>query len=142
MSEHRKKVLEMLASGRITPDEADQLLDRLDKPAEETVKSHSAEEFGTPAKKKIKFLRVDIQGKEGGPQPEAQVKVKVPLALLKTGLKLGALMPQDAKDQLDSQGINLSHLAELHGEELIQALADLDVNIESEQGCVKVYCDC
>jgi hypothetical protein len=141
MSEHRKKVLEMLADGKITPEEADQLLDRLDKPEQKSTDVESHTGTDPAAKKKIRFLRVDIQGKDRNSE-EAQIKVKVPLALLKTGLKLGALMPQDAKDQLDSQGINLSHLAELHGEELIQALADLDVNIESEQGCVKVYCDC
>jgi hypothetical protein len=142
MDENSKKVLEMLAEGKITHDEAERLLDRLARmrPAAEGVaggRDASVPAAGRPAPKNPKYLRVVVQSEKGD-----KVNVRVPMALVKTGIRLGALMPEHARRELECKGVDLSALSNLDGEELVQALAELTVDVDSGNGDkVRVFCE-
>ncbi|KAF0244007.1 MAG: hypothetical protein FD180_2896 [Planctomycetota bacterium] len=129
MSTERRQVLDMLAQGKITPEEADRLLEKLaaPKPAE-----------GQPAAGAApKYLRVTVDSADGD-----KVNVRVPLALVRTGIKLSAMMPKEAGEKLQESGIDLSHLSSLKGEELVEALRELTVDVNSSGGDkVKVFCE-
>jgi hypothetical protein len=142
MSEERVQVLKMLAEGKITADDAERLLARLeqvrsaaDSGASQTV---SGAEGGEPVRTGLpKYLRVLVDSADGD-----KVNVRVPLALVRTGIKLTALVPSNATQKLDEKGIDLSHLAELHGEELVDALREINVDVTTAQGdSVRVYCE-
>ncbi len=148
MDENSKKILEMLAEGKITAAEAERLLDKLGRvrpaEAEEAPGAETPEEFvpafttaeRTPPKNP-KYLRVLVHS-EGGDK----VNVRVPMALVKTGIRLGALMPEHARKELEGKGVDLSALSDLDGEALVQALAELTVDVESGSGDqVKVFCE-
>jgi hypothetical protein len=84
-----------------------------------------------------KFLRVLINSKDG-----ETVNIRVPIALIRTGIKLGAMMPDDAKVKLHEKGIDLSQLQGLDQEELLEALKTLAVDIDSSNGdIVKIFCE-
>ncbi len=140
MSAETRKVLEMLAEGKITSDDAERLLDKLaSKPAEEGGNGPSSGN-GTSPKDRVpgfKFLRVMIDKGDGH-----DVNVKVPLSFLRSGVKLLGMLPPKAAKRLNERGINLDFLSELHGDELDEALNTLHVDIESEEGQhVRVFCE-
>ena len=103
MSAERRKVLEMLAADKITPEEAEQLLDRLaSRAAQEEAPEGAAtsagdgeaagagdggEDRGRP--EALRFLRIVVDSPE-----RDSVNIRLPLGLVRTGLKLSTLMPE------------------------------------------------
>lgn len=133
MNEERKKVLEMLAEGRITAEDAERLLDKIE--AGPSSDRRPSRKPGEPSK--IKWLLVHVDGNDGD-----KVNVRVPINLIRTGIKLGAILPAGASERIQASGIDLNDLAKLADEELVEALADLQVDVNSEDGdAVRVYCE-
>ena len=71
-----------------------------------------------------------------------KVNIKVPLKLIASGLNLSNLMPKEVADKLDSKigsfgGIDFS----MASGDIVTALQDLEVNVESDTANVKVYCE-
>ena len=75
MMENRRQVLDMLAQGKITADEAERLLSLVDQPPAAAAGSKETGEASKPAPK---YLRVVIQDGDG---PESEhVNIRVPIA--------------------------------------------------------------
>ena len=140
MSDSQKRILDMLAEGKITADEAQKLLAAIGSGESETRASAG------PGRN-AKYLRVTIL-----PNPEAaeeedvkRVNVRVPLTLIRAGIKFSSLIPADASDQvneaLKEKGINFDvrNLKPEDLEELIMALHDLEVDIQNGKEKVRVY---
>jgi hypothetical protein len=146
MSEDRKRILGMLAEGKITADEAEMLLDSIDSPAEgasaATAPSTSADwPTGPSATGTPKFLYVKVTGGKD------TVDVKVPLAVLRTGLKLTSLIPPQAMDQINDSmsehgmSLDFNNLKPDDIEELITSLREMEINVQSADGeNVRVFC--
>ncbi len=127
-NDSHKKILEMLADGKITVDEAAALLSKLqntDAVEEEVIETES----GEVRKRTPRYLRVVVDSANGD-----KVNVRVPMSLLKTGIKLSALLPGNAAEKMSSHGFDLSQLSSLDGDELIEALSDLTVDVDSADG--------
>jgi hypothetical protein len=155
MNENRKQILEMLAAGKITADEAERLLAALDS---EPV---GAPGFGAKSNGGVsaswtrgvpKYLRVLVEADESmtGNKGLTTVNVRVPMQLLRAGVRLAALIPQQAHEQLDSalssHGIplTLSQIKPENLEELIDHLEDLTVDVDGTEGNktkVRVFCE-
>jgi hypothetical protein len=144
MSENRKRILEMLAEKKITVDEAERLLALIgtDEIPKERSSGASQDRKG-PAK----YLRVLIQpGPEGESGHNAErVNVRVPMSLIRAGMKLTSLIPPEAADKVNEamkeKGINLDlrNLKADDIQELMDAISDLEVNIDSGKEKVHVY---
>jgi len=127
-NDSHKKILEMLSDGKITVEEAAALLSKLqniDTVEEEVIDTES----GEVRKRTPRYLRVVVDSANGD-----KVNVRVPMSLLKTGIKLSALLPGNAAEQMSSHGFDLSQLSKLDGDELIEALSDLTVDVDSADG--------
>lgn len=139
MTENQKKILEMLAEKKISVDDADRLLNVIDSPEsnqESTFKTEPA------VKAKPKYLRVtvlpDIENKQA--QNVDRVNVRVPMSLIRAGIKLTSLIPPEARDKVNralrDKGIDF----DVHNvkpediEELVEALSDLEVDVVSSKG--------
>jgi len=138
MSDNKKRILEMVAENKISVDEAVRLLDVTEEPS-------SASAAAEPADKKPpKYLRVTIRPCPGSENAD-RVNVRVPLSLIRAGVKLTSLIPDEAADKVDSAlkekgvGFNLKNLKEDDLELLIDALSDLEVDIEGGTGKVNVF---
>jgi hypothetical protein len=71
-----------------------------------------------------------------------KVNVRVPIGLIRTGFKLTTLMPRSASERLSERGIDLSQFSNLEGEELMDALRELTVDVDSGNGdVVRVFCE-
>lgn len=156
MGDERKQVLEMLAAGKINADEAERLLAALEGGARNGTSGSAAgaTSGATPGTKtKPKYLRVLVEadesmtGLKGGP---TTVNVRVPMQLLRAGVRLAGLIPQQAHDQLDAAfskhgvPLTLSQIKPENLEELIDHLEDLTVDVDGKDGNVtkvKVFCE-
>ena len=145
MTESQKKILEMLAEKKINTDEAYRLLNALDSTDSG---AKEAPRTGTVFGGKGKYLRVTIL-----PDPEKdntenvdRVNVKVPMALIRSGIKLTSLIPGEATDKINEalkeKGINFDvrNIRPEDLEELIGALSEMEVDIASAKGeKIKVF---
>lgn len=151
MNEHRRQILEMLAAGKITAEEADRLLAALEPDTTATLRSHAPNGRETALKSKAKYLRVLVEADESmtGMKGQTTVNVRVPMQLLRAGVRLAALIPQQAHDQFDQAlsqhgvPITLSQIKPENLEELIDQLEDLTVDVDGQKGStkVKVFCE-
>ena len=139
MSESQKKILEMLANNKISADEAYRLLSALEP---EGGTPEGAPKPGTPPKPKPKYLRCcivsghgDAHGGKGG-----HVNVRVPMTLIRSGVKLTSLLPREARDKvtsaLEEKGIDfdMRNVKPEDLDELVEALSELEVDIVGSDG--------
>lgn len=145
MNEDRKRILGMLAEGKITADEAEMLLDSIGTESDEPAPapSPSAEwPTGPSATGTPKFLYVKVDSVNND-----KVDVKVPLALLRTGLKLTSLIPPQAMEQINTSmsdagiSFDLNNIKPEDIEDIIQNLREMEVNVSSKDGDkIRVFC--
>jgi hypothetical protein len=143
MSENRKQILEMLAQGKITADEAERLLAAL-----ETAPQTAGAE--APRRADAQYLRVQVEADaEPGAEP-TKVNIRVPVKLLRAGVKLAGLLPQEARAHIDAamrakgMAFDLSQLKPENLGALIDNLQDLSVDVDRKSGrkaTVKVFCE-
>jgi len=140
MNEEKLKVLNMIAEAKISAEEGAKLLDALDKKdAKQSEPVVQKKEKGN-----INYLFVDISPKTDA--NKEKVHVKVPLALVRAGVNIASMLPVDVQDKvnsaMDEKGMkfDLSSIKPENIEELIQALEEMEVNIDSDEHTVRVYC--
>ena len=145
MTENKKRILEMLAQNKISTDEAHRLLNVIENTESGQEGSGKAK---TAVKDKAKYLRVTVL-----PDPENEhsgnvdrVNVRVPISLIRAGIKLTSLIPPEAREKVNGalrdKGIDFDvrNVKPEDLEELIEALSDLEVDVVSAKGeKVKVF---
>ena len=140
MSENRKRVLEMLSEGKVSVDEAERLIGLVDEDASAV---RVPQEVLPPRKGPSRYLRVIVDSNGSS----EHVDVRVPLALIKAGVKLHTLVPGHAADgiseALKNHGIDadVRNLQAEDVEQLIDALSDLEVHVQDGSNNVRVYCE-
>lgn len=148
MSAETKKVLEMLAAGKISPEDAERLLDKLSGAAQgaqsDTVNSQpgattaSANAPGSAAgAKRPRFLRIQVErpGRE-------DVNVRVPLSVARGGRHWMAFLPTGVADRLNEYGIHFGSLDEMSDAEFRAALDRINVDVVKGNGKrVRVYAE-
>ena len=172
-----RQILDMLAEGKITAEEAQRLMEKINggrtasgqsesgaptgesadtnrstgteterggrSPAEGraatalVVQARGNGSGGASGRTAPRYLRILVNSKDGD-----EVNIRVPLQLVRAGLKLSTVLPNDAKAKINERGIDLSKLSELEGEALIEALRELSVDVDSSDGdVVRIFCE-
>ncbi len=140
MNENSRRVLEMLSEGKVSVDEAERLLSLVDEEPETTTAVQPLAPARTGSARRYLRVTVDSDGDE-------HVDVRVPLALIKAGVKLHTLLPAQAttgiNTALQDNGINvdIDNLRTEDLEQLIDALSEIEVNIQDGDDKVRVYCE-
>lgn len=93
MSEERMRILKMLEEGKVTVDQATELI----KAAEASLREESPLAEGKP-----KWLRIRVSSGDS-----EKVNVNLPLSLARVALKF---IPQQAKGQMEEQGFDMDAL--------------------------------
>ena len=131
MTENTRLVLEMLAAGKITTDEADRLIAALGQtaPAATTTSEKTESQQAKP-----RYLRLIVDSNEEHDGP-TKINIRVPLQLLRAGVRLASLMPSRAQtevnDALRREGIDfdITKVKPENIDELINELRDATVDI-------------
>ena len=139
MNEQRRDILQMLTEGKITAEEADQLIGALDRDQPASAPA-DARQKGRP-----KYLRVVVDANDDdGP---VRVNVRVPLQLLRAGVRLASLIPPQAMGHanagMQNAGVpfDLSQLKPEQLEELVEHLDDMTVEVDQRDAKVRVFCE-
>ena len=145
MNEHRRQILEMLAAGKISADEAERLIAAMESSSPAFAASES--ESGTAGKARPKYLRVLVdtdEGSSGTYDGPTKVNVRVPMQLLRAGVRLAGLIPQQAlhraNQAMHEKGvpIDLSQIKPENLEDLVEQLNDLSVDVDQKDAGAKV----
>ena len=138
-----RRILDMLSQGKITVDEADRLLKAMcaDRPAE-TATADTA----TDGREPVRWIRINIHkpAKDQTHRPK-DVNIRVPIAIVKGGMRLGAIIAtfagEKAAKQMKERGLDLDlstingDLSRMNGAEFDAFLKSLeDTNIEIDDG--------
>ena len=130
MSEEKRKILNMVAEGKLTPEEAGRLLDAL-----------------KDARGKKRFFKIRVFDKNNREKPK--VNVKIPIAVLKLASKIGAafkgVMPEGMKVNMHGKEISLDEFTPEMIDGIIDGLGDeekfvlAEVTDEENGEYVEVY---
>jgi hypothetical protein len=140
MNENRKQILQMLSEGKITADEAERLIAAL-----ENAPGEAAPRGGAP-----KYIRVLVEAEEEGQGEElTKVNIRVPILLLRAGVKFASLMPLEARNHVNQalrekgMSFDINQLKPENLDELIDNLQDLSIDIDKKnrKAKVKVFCE-
>jgi hypothetical protein len=155
MNENRRQILEMLAAGKITADEAERLIAALESGSGAAAGAGSAAggagANSTAVKTRAKYLRVLVEADQEmtGLKGPTSVNVRVPMQLLRAGVRLASLIPVQAHQQFDEAmnkhgvPLTLSQIKPENLEELIDHLEDLTVDVDTtDEGTTKVRVFC
>lgn len=143
MNEDRRAILQMLADGKINADEAERLISALERG--EPAATRPAPALGHNASPK--YLRVAVDTDEPGEGGPTKVNIRVPMSLLRAGVRLTSLIPPKARDQVNAElaknGVpfDINQLKPENLEDLIDQLNDLTVDVDQEKTKVRIYCE-
>jgi hypothetical protein len=135
MSEETRKVLEMVAQGKVTVQEAEQLL--------------RAMGSGTGAEEKKadpKYFRILVTKPAPDGKKAENVNIRVPISVVRGGLRLSALFPGilgKKKIQLgNGTEIDLSSATYADLEAMIKDIGELSVDVDDVEGKqVRIRCE-
>jgi hypothetical protein len=146
MSEDTRKVLEMLSSGKITVQEAEQLLQSV---AAATAVNTGAMPgaSGTPTsdtKVDPKYFRILVNTPASEGKKAKAVNIRVPITVVRGGLRLGALIPGmmgKKKIQLDNgTELDLSKVSYADLEGMIKDIGEVTVDVDGGTQ-VRIRCE-
>jgi len=143
MSEERKKILNMLAEGKITADEAEKLLEALSE-SKATAEEYAPDINFEKTNKKPKNFIIKVTPKTAGGD---NVNIKIPLLLLKAGIKMSSVLPFDTKtkvnDKLKEKGLNIDINNVKYDDiaPIISALSESSIDIDEDKERVQIYCE-
>jgi SHOCT-like protein len=142
MSDERRRVLDLLAQGKITVDEADQLLRALG--------ANAGAERSTPggdSAKKPRYIRIAVHKPANSENPAEDINIRVPLPILKGGMRLGALIPGFVGDtiaaRLRERGFDCdwSNLDGPAIDAVFAELSEMGINVDSGKAQVRISCE-
>jgi hypothetical protein len=142
MNEETRRVLEMLSQGKITVEEADRLMQAVGAPRAEPVALPGPD--GQPAKPR--FFRITVNKAEREGRKAETVNVRVPMSVIRGGLKLGAIIPglsSRLTHRFQEKGIDLD-LSKINGSELeamLNDLGELTVDVDGDGAQVRIRCE-
>jgi hypothetical protein len=135
MNEERRKVLEMVSQGKLTVQEAEQLL--------------QAVETGTGAEERKanpKYFRILVTKPAQDGKKAENVNIRVPISVVRGGLRLSALFPGimgKKKIQLgNGTELDLSSATYADLEAMIKDIGELSVDVDDVEGKqVRIRCE-
>jgi hypothetical protein len=138
VNDNRRQILDMLAEGKVTAEEAERLIAALER--------GGAGATAMTESDKVKYLRVlvDTMDPVDGP---TKVNVRVPMQLLRAGVRLTGVIPTRARDEVNNalrkEGIafDINNITPQNLEELVEQLRDLTVDVDNENTKVRVFCE-
>lgn len=126
MSEEKRIILEMVKDGKISVDEAEQLLDKAN-PGESIDDTAVAKK---PSSKKFLRIRVTEEDNE-------KVNIKIPMALAKVGLKF---IPKN-KLKVNGEEINSDQILEMIQEGAEGEIVNIDASDKGKEVKVTIFID-
>jgi hypothetical protein len=137
-----RRILDLLAQGKITVDEADQLLSAVGAPRAADA-APNPEANATPPR----WLRINVHKPANDQRKEKDVNIRVPIAVVKGGMRLGAIVAAFAGDQaarkMRERGfdLDLSMLDRPAFDSLLKDMEAVKIDMDSGTEQVRITCE-
>jgi len=144
MSDETRRVLDLLAQNKISVDEADQLLRAMAAPPPPADASAKTDRE-TP--RKARYIRIAVHKPACGRDTDKDVNIRVPIAIVKSGMRLGAILPRMVGDKVAAHfrqrglDIDLSKLDPATIETMLGDLGDVGIDVDSADAQVRITCE-
>jgi hypothetical protein len=143
LTEERRRILNLLAEGKLDAAAAEKLLDALSsKPVPVSVAERAKVAMPDPA-----FLRVLVEGYQDD-TGAGKVNIRVPFTLIRAGIRLAALLPAAVHEPINRAlrengvDIDISKFKPENFEDLVVHLRELAVDVDGAHGeKVRVFCE-
>ncbi|HWW82993.1 MAG TPA: hypothetical protein VNZ26_05280 [Vicinamibacterales bacterium] len=154
-TDNTRRILDLLAQGKITVDEADQLLRAVGGPEAGQARQRSQGSEGpqggqrpqgpqAQTRSDARWMRVTIDKAARDGRPAKQVSIRVPMALVRGGVRLGAIFPYKGNDPIsqhlrnhgvdvDWSKIDLSQL-----DSVLQNLDETTIDVDNGRAQVRI----
>jgi len=137
MSAETRKVLEMLAAGKISTEDAERLLDKLSGATAQANAANSQAASGAspdaggsiPHTRRPRFLHIKVQRPDG-----RDTDVRVPLGAVRSGRHWTAFLPLRVAEKLSEYGIDFGSLDAMSEPEFQAAIDRMNIHIQSHNG--------
>ena len=143
MSDDTRRVLDLLAQGKVTVDEADRLLRAV---AADQPRSQEAD--APPADKpKARFVRIAVHQAAKNGHADKDVNIRVPISIVRSGMRLGALIPGMAGEQVQARlrerglDVDFSKLDAAAIDEVLTELCESNIEIDADRAQVRITCE-
>lgn len=141
LAEERRRILNLLAEGKLDATAAENLLDAL--ASKPPAPANAQDEVLCDPK----FLRVVVDG-HTDEHGMGKVNVRVPFSLIRAGVRLAALLPMAVHEPINRAlrengvGIDISKIKPENLEDLVTHLRELAIDVEGGNGeKVRVFCE-
>jgi hypothetical protein len=142
MNDDTRRVLDLLAHGKITVEEADRLLRAVGAQARGADTS-----VPPPEPPKRRWVRIAVHKPGHGDRHEKAVTIRVPIAIVKSGMRLGALIPGLAGEQVSARlrerglDIDFSKLDAAAIDDVLKELGETNIEIDAGKAQVRITCE-
>jgi len=143
MSDQSRRVLDLLSQGKVSVDEAEKLLSAVSaSPAEPEPNDKPADGKETPRHLRIVVVKAPQQGR-----PEKNVNIRIPIALMRGGMRLGAMIHglagEEMTERLRERGIDFdfSKLDEAKIETILKECGEMTVDMDEGKTQVRIRCE-
>ena len=143
MSDDTRRVLDLLAQGKVTVEEADRLLRAI------TAEEPRRQEAGAPPpdRPNPRWVRITVHKPAKDGHHDKDVNIRVPIAIVKSGMRLGALIPGMAGEQVSARlrerglDIDFSKLDAAAIDDVLKELGDTNIEIDAGKSQVRITCE-
>jgi hypothetical protein len=141
MTDDTRRVLEMLSQGKIGVQEAEDLLKAL--------RGGEASPDAQAAKKDPKWLRITVD-KQGPDGRTREVNMRVPVSLMRAGVRLSALMPRIIGTRLGTRlathglgpdAIDFTKIDPKDLEAMINDMGEMVIDVDNGRAQVRINCE-
>ena len=137
MSDDTRRILDLLAQGKISVDDAHRLI-----AAVNASYTPAAAADSTP-----RYLRIAVHQPAAGERREKDMNIRVPIAIVRGGMRLGAMIPGFGGERLRARlrdklvDIDLSKLDPAALEAMLKDLGEMNIDIDSGRAQVRITCE-
>ena len=146
MTSERKQILEMLAAGKVSIEEAERLLQLTAGGAGPA----SAGGSRTDTQQRVsnpRFIRIMVEPVEnsGSTKDQHHVNIRIPLKIVRAGVNFASLLPGDTGKMVQGSLLEKGYMADISKltgralDELIEALQELSIDATVDNHSVKVF---
>src|SRR4051794_19315853 len=144
MNDETRRGLDLLAQGKITGDDAGKLPAALNGPDGPAADAAAPDTAGCA---KPRYVRIAVHKAAKDGKRDKDVNIRVPIAIVRSGMRLGAMIPGLAGDQFTARmrerGLDVD-FSKLDGpaiEAVLKELANANIEIEDGRSQVRITCE-
>lgn len=148
MNEEIRSILTLLAEGKISVEEAQQLMDAVSRTT--TQPPRQSPGYGTeqpkaaPGDPAVHFLRIKVNKMANDFRPEKEVNIRVPVSLMTSGMRLGSIIQgfggERVQQKMRERGIDLSQLDAARLNDVLKK-GELLLDLDDGKSHVQITCE-